>query len=57
MIQTKGKQYRFKMSNNLADVIGYILFEDNTFFHLCNDGVAPLSINKSFVVSYREMVE
>jgi hypothetical protein len=54
MMTTKGTKYLFKMSDGLADIKGYVLFEDDTFFHITNDGALPISVNKRFVVTYRE---
>jgi len=53
MISEKGKQYRFKMSEGMVDIYGYILMEDNTFITVCNDGLTPIAVNKRFIISYK----
>jgi hypothetical protein len=57
MISEKGTRYRFKMSKGMVDIIGYIMFEDNTFIQIMNDGIEPISINKRFIISYKRVVE
>ena len=54
MIVEKGKQFKFKMSEGLADIRGYILMDDPTFITVMQDGKTPIAINKRFVISYKQ---
>lgn len=53
---TIGKKYKFLRTNNLTDIIGYVLFEDQNWFTIkTSDLSAPEVINKQFIHTYKEV--